>query len=476
MNVFFFGDSIFFGQFISPHKTFVTRISQKLEEFNNDIKVTNSSISGDTTRIALERMEHDIKPTPVDVILIQFGINDSNYWQTGKGLPRVSKKSFEANLIEIIEYSRTFGAKKIFIATNHPTNTMMILDNGNIPHQKGNKEYNRIIRKVAEKTGVQLIDIEKEFFKKTKNGKILRNPLLTDGVHLSKYGHKIYFSIIYPFVKEAVKTIMKKNKYSFVKKKFTSKSKTDNYWNKQVIKVKNDINVNIMDIFQRNLEYDFIKQYLKKNMKVLEVGCGNGFSTAHFRVFVKQIDAFDYSENMIKHAKVKFGETNNHFIYDNILNPKHISKDYDAVICVRVLINLKDLEQQKLAIKNLIKLLKFNGILILIEGFTEGFIALNQLRAKVSLPPLEPAKMNLYSSINDIMPILKENFKLENEFHIGIYDYLTRVTYPLIAGIENVKHNTIFSEKSEKLARVYNPDVFKKFSRVRGFVLRKMYK
>jgi len=251
------------------------------------------------------------------------------------------------------------------------------------------------------------------------------------------------------------------------------KSSTDLHWNQRAVSVENDIEVNIMDIFQRDLEYDYICRYLTQDMTVLEVGCGNGFSTQRFRALTKHVDAFDYAENMIERAKARFGETNNRFIHDNVLSPKHLAGPYEAIVCVRVLINLQNLEQQKMAIHNLIPFVKSHGLFILAEGFTEGFTSLTQLRQNIGLPPMEPAKINFYSSLEDLMPEFSPHFVLEDTFHLGVYDYLTRLLYPLIAGIDNIQHNTVFSEKCAQLARAYNPDDFAKFSRMRGLVFRK---
>ena len=113
------------------------------------------------------------------------------------------------------------------------------------------------------------------------------------------------------------------------------------------------------------------------------------------------------------------------------------------------------------------------GRFILAEGFREGFDALNDMRADLGLPALEPAKINVYFSIQELLPLIGRHFELEEEFHLGAYDYLTRVVYPMIAGPENVKHNTLFSEKCSALAAAFNPDSFSPFSRMRGLVLRK---
>jgi ubiquinone/menaquinone biosynthesis C-methylase UbiE len=251
------------------------------------------------------------------------------------------------------------------------------------------------------------------------------------------------------------------------------KSSTDRHWNARATGVENDIDVNIMDVFQRDLEYECVCRYLTKDMTVLEVGCGNGFSTQRFRVLTKHIDAFDYAEDMIKRAKASFGETNNRFIHDNVLSPQHLVGSYDTVICIRVLINLQNLEQQCQVIRNLVPFVKPQGLFIVAEGFTEGFDALTQLRSQIDLPPIEPAKINFYSPLDAVLPEIEKHFAVEDTFHLGMYDYLTRVVYPLMVGTENITRNSVFHERCAQLARAYNPDCFAPFSRMRGFICRK---
>jgi len=251
------------------------------------------------------------------------------------------------------------------------------------------------------------------------------------------------------------------------------KTTTDLHWNERAASVANDVEVNLMDIFQREIEYDYVCRYLNSTMRVLEVGCGNGFSTDRFRSLVEHVDAFDYAEQMIERAKEAFGETNNTFIHDNVLDPQTLEGPYDTVICVRVLINLADLEQQQVAVRNMASLTKPGGLLILAEGYTDGFQALNDLRAEVELPAIQPAAINFYSSLADLQPTIDESFDLEDTFHLGAYDYLTRVLYPLVVGPENATHNTNFSERCSELARAFNPDAFEPLSRMRGLVLRR---
>ena len=228
-----------------------------------------------------------------------------------------------------------------------------------------------------------------------------------------------------------------------------------------------------MDIFQRDLEYDAIGRYLTPEMRLLEAGCGNGFSTQRFRALTRHVDAFDYSENMIERARERIGEENNRFFLDNVLSPQHFADAYDAVVCVRVLINLRDLSEQHAALKNLQRAVRPGGLLILAEGFLEGFEELNRIRLEVGLPDLIPSSINFYARIAETLEAIQPEFTLEHEFHLGTYDYLTRVVYPAVISPEPPRHNTQFSERCAALARAHNSPDFQPFSRMRGFVFRR---
>ena len=103
MKLFFFGDSICNGQFVNINEGFVNKISNKLKKSKKKIFVTNNSVDGRTTRQALEDMPFQIQRHKPEILYIQFGLNDCNFWLTDKGLPRVSLDSFKANLSEIID-------------------------------------------------------------------------------------------------------------------------------------------------------------------------------------------------------------------------------------------------------------------------------------------------------------------------------------------------------------------------------------
>lgn len=203
IKIIFFGDSICTGQNVSIHKGWVTQISQS---FEGKAIVLNSSTNGRTTRQAVEDMPYNIQEQCPDILIVQFGMNDCNYWKTDKGVPRVSLKAFEANLEEIISRSLTFKIKKIFLNTNHSTGLNSVIPYTNICYEDSNRKYNSVIRKVTKNNNVILNDIEKEF--NNYNGNI-SELTLSDKIHLSELGHTIYFNTIYPVIE---RTVMELNK------------------------------------------------------------------------------------------------------------------------------------------------------------------------------------------------------------------------------------------------------------------------
>lgn len=217
-KVFFFGDSICKGQGVSVHKGWVNLIAQKLSEvtsqLNEEIIIANPSINGNTTRQALERMPYDVQSYKPDIVLVQFGLNDCNCWQTDMGVPRVSPQAFEANLEEILTRCFIFGAQVVFLNTNHPTGrNEEVMPFNSFTYEENNEKYNNIIRNVAQKDSrVTLIDIEKTFkeFMSTNNT-LINDLVLPDLLHLSEKGHQIYFNTVYPHCEKALNSIILQN-------------------------------------------------------------------------------------------------------------------------------------------------------------------------------------------------------------------------------------------------------------------------
>jgi len=250
-----------------------------------------------------------------------------------------------------------------------------------------------------------------------------------------------------------------------------SKSATDLFWNQRAADEPDLARVNMPDIVQRDLELEFVFANLWPSARLVEVGCGNGYTSQQLRNRVAFVDAFDYAEKMIEQAQTAYGETNNRFLHDSVLDPKHLQPPYDIALCVRVLMNLRDLGEQRTALLNIARMLRPGGRPILIEGLRDGFEALTQFRQSIGLPPVVPASHNFHSSLVEMTTALSAHFIIERTWHTGLYDFLTRIVFPRLVGAENATKPGEFHAKVGPIVSGFEGPEMARFARVHGFVL-----
>jgi lysophospholipase L1-like esterase len=171
----------------------------------------NMSINGNTTRQALERMPYDITSHHPDFLMIQFGMNDCNYWETDHGVPRVSKRAFSANLEEMVDRAVATGTKLVFLNTNHPSLKGSFSHFPSMSYARSNAEYNEVIRAthgelIDRNLPVVLVDIESAWQKHlaAQLDLSLSDLLLPDEIHLSLQGHGLYTDIVVPIIQDSL--------------------------------------------------------------------------------------------------------------------------------------------------------------------------------------------------------------------------------------------------------------------------------
>lgn len=214
ITIVFMGDSITEGQYVH-HSVRWTELAsaslrRRFEQAGNHLHFFfNRGVSGETTRQALERFPRDVQIVRPDIMTLQFGLNDCNCWDSDMGLPRVSEAAYRANLIEMIQRARHFGAGHIIFSTNHPTLRHKTLVCGESLETR-RERYNDIVREVAAATCVTLCDIEKAF--PSSMGDELRELLLPepDILHLSEAGHRLYAETILPYLEAALEDVKRK--------------------------------------------------------------------------------------------------------------------------------------------------------------------------------------------------------------------------------------------------------------------------
>ena len=213
IKISFFGDSICFGQGVSIIHGWVPRVARDLhEDFIEreiSINISNNAVNGRTTRQALESMHYEIQSSYPDILIIQFGMNDCNYWETDNGVPRVSINAYKHNIIEIIDRAKAFNISKILLNTNHPTTRTDKFAYADCSYQESNHDYNQMIREVATKSQDAILnDIEKEMLSEVNDGMDLSDYLLEDQLHLSLLGHDFYHKTTLPFLRKMIEELI----------------------------------------------------------------------------------------------------------------------------------------------------------------------------------------------------------------------------------------------------------------------------
>jgi len=204
LDVMHIGDSITAGQRVAEAVRWTTLVGRRLKETFGAgvIESRVSGVSGETTRIGLERFPRDVQDRRPAIITLQYGMNDCNCWETDLGVPRVSEDAFAANLREMIRRARHFGTGSVILATNpRSLRTRRAMESGEV-YEDANARYSELVREVATVTETTLCDIRAAF--EDLDERDLAPLLKDDLLHLDAAGHSLYADVIWPFVAGAV--------------------------------------------------------------------------------------------------------------------------------------------------------------------------------------------------------------------------------------------------------------------------------
>jgi acyl-CoA thioesterase-1 len=106
------GDSISAGYGIEVEQGWVVLLQKKLVETNKHYRISNESISGDTSAGGLARIERILSSHKPAMVLVELGAND--------GLRGLSPALMKSNLAEIIRRVRQAGANVMLLGIKIP--------------------------------------------------------------------------------------------------------------------------------------------------------------------------------------------------------------------------------------------------------------------------------------------------------------------------------------------------------------------
>lgn len=218
------------------------------------------------------------------------------------------------------------------------------------------------------------------------------------------------------------------------------------------------------DFNLRKLEIEYILRELQDGLTILDIGCGDGFSSIIFATRFKcHFEGIDFSVSMIKKARemakgydlqgtVRFNE-------GDVLNLKFSNETFDVVISERCLINIPSWKNQKKAIKEIHRVLKPSGKYLMMESTIQGLNRLNKFRREFGLRPIQSSKgsnwMNLKFDEDKLVPFLNRYFKIRDVKRFGIYYLISRVIHPLLVEPNEPKYEAKINEIAQKIAMKY---------------------
>lgn len=166
------GDSITAGQYLPEGEKAWPALLQFYQ-------VHAAGVPDDTTRLGLERFPRDVQKHEPEAVVIQFGHNDANRWLTDRNLPRVSEAAYRANVAEMVDRCRAFGAEPLLCT--------LITSRKSSRFSADLACYDESLREIAAEKGTRLIDVRASWATEL---------LMDDGVHPTQEGHRRFASIV----------------------------------------------------------------------------------------------------------------------------------------------------------------------------------------------------------------------------------------------------------------------------------------
>ena len=108
------GDSISAAYGINTNEGWVALLQQRLAQKGLNYRVVNASVSGDTTRTGLNRLNDALQQHQPAIVIVALGGND--------GLRGLPFSEIETSLTSIIQLSQQQGAKVLLVGVRLPPN------------------------------------------------------------------------------------------------------------------------------------------------------------------------------------------------------------------------------------------------------------------------------------------------------------------------------------------------------------------
>jgi ubiquinone/menaquinone biosynthesis C-methylase UbiE len=224
------------------------------------------------------------------------------------------------------------------------------------------------------------------------------------------------------------------------------------FWDRRAREHKMDCTATLGEVALREIEINAISKYLKDGTTVLDVGCGNGYSTLRFAERHEiQISGIDFSEEMINFSEQSLKRSAStlkgsvSFSVQDVLSLDFPENSFDIVITERCLQNLSSWELQCKAIINISRVLKPSGLFLMNECSVTGvdvLVKTMNLFGKEAPQGIIPWH-NLFFSDSQLIndpEIRKHLIFLQINNHSSLYMLITRL-FPRLGRIRHILPN-----------------------------------
>jgi SAM-dependent methyltransferase len=187
-----------------------------------------------------------------------------------------------------------------------------------------------------------------------------------------------------------------------------------------------------------------ILRYLPHVKKLLDIGCGEGTSTAQFASRADFTLGVDYSEGLITQALKKHHNTPRlSFALGDVCDLSLVRKKngvFNAAISIRCLINLPSWKMQAKAIEEIALCIQPGGLLLITEGWKEGWEQLNISRTRAGLESITVSDYNLLIERRRFERHAGIFFDIINYHSLGLYLFMSRIVQPVFVAPNPPSH------------------------------------
>jgi lysophospholipase L1-like esterase len=181
-------------------------------ELGVTVKMINAGVRGNTTEHARQRLATDVLAQQPDLVIIQFGINDSamDVWKTPPEThTRVTKEGYRKNLEYFVAEIRRQRGQVMFMTPNPKQwSESMRQRYGRPPYQVDDPDgfnvnlrpFAQEMRFVAGELEVPLLDVMAAYDDSWRTNP--EKALLSDGIHPNETGQQLVTDLLLAFLKE----------------------------------------------------------------------------------------------------------------------------------------------------------------------------------------------------------------------------------------------------------------------------------